>query len=376
MTAVAKKYTNAVIISLAATIALTVTSCAAPPYYDNIKKVFPAVVCIMVENRVGSGVIVSADGYVLTCQHLTGDDTMATVIMNKGVAYLGNVVAIDKTRDLAIIKLTQESGGFPFATLGDSSESDALQTGSPIVTLGFPGVSATGNNLRLTTGILCSFSRVRDVRILKSSARTDPGSSGGPMVDSEGNVIGIVSSKYVNIEEGCINFAIASNEARDMLTELGGGQLPEKPPAEVTARPVCPNTGCRAPDFNLTTTDGQSLSLSSLKGKRAILLFVSAGCQACTEMIHSVQKVYDYWPEKQLAVAVILSQVKSPDAESWIKQNDVKLPVSPDSTGDVTSLFKPDKIPAAYFLDKEGTIKVKRYDSLSSGDVDALLRLF
>ncbi|MDD5312883.1 MAG: trypsin-like peptidase domain-containing protein [Dehalococcoidia bacterium] len=372
----AKKNIYIFSISLAAIITMVLSSCTMPPNYDNIKKVFPAVVCIMVENRVGSGVIVSADGYVLTCQHLTGDDTVATVIMNKGAAYLGNVVAIDKTRDLAIIKLPQESSGFPFAALGDSSESDDLQTGSPIVILGYPGVSSTGNNLRLTTGILCSFSRMRGTSILKTSARTDPGSSGGPMVDSEGNVIGIVSSKYVNIEEGCINFAIASNEARDMLTELGGGKLPEKPPAEVTARPVCPNTGCRAPDFNLTTTGGQAVSLNSLKGKRAILLFVSAECPACIEMIRSVQKVYDYWPEKQLTVAVILSQVEIQDVESWIKQNDVKLSVAPDSTGDVTGLFKPDKIPAAYFLDKDGNIKVKRYDSLSSGDVDVLLRLF
>ncbi|MCX6005007.1 MAG: TlpA disulfide reductase family protein, partial [Chloroflexi bacterium] len=167
-----------------------------------------------------------------------------------------------------------------------------------------------------------------------------------------------------------------SNEAKDMLTQLNGGKLPVKQPDEIKARPVCPKVGCRALDFNLTTTGGQSMSLNSLKRKKAILVFTTGDCSSCKEMIRSVQQVYDYWPRQQLEVVVILSQIKSSDVESWVKQNNVKCPVALDSAGEMTNRYKPDRIPAAYFIDGDGNIKAKRYDPLSSSEVDALLRLF
>jgi len=351
-----------IIISIIPLAASLFAACNPPPYYENAKKVFPAVVRVIAGDSMGSGVILSADGTVLTGQHVVGDSITALVLLNNGAQYEGKVAAADTQRDLAVIKLPVQAGTLPTAVLGKSEESDELQTGSPVLVLGYPAENQI-NNLALTTGIICSFRRIESVAYLQSEAKVYPGSSGGPMLNSNGEVIGIINSKYVGMEGSCATFATASSEVSALLNDLskppvtaspsgpaisnirsdnvtsssavilwetsvpatGGVEFGQanlsrfnpssgnKPvtfhmvqltglfPRETyhyrifatdtsgretvsaeqsltTERTSCASVGCRAPDFNLATTDGKTISLNSLKGKKAILIFTTTKC--------------------------------------------------------------------------------------------------
>jgi peroxiredoxin len=460
-----KKYIRYALPLLFLTITL-LPSCNTPPYYENAKKVFPAVVRVIVGDSMGSGVIISDKGYVLTGQHVVRDSKKALVLLNNGSEYEGKVAAADQQRDLAIIKLPDYAGNLPFSSLGDSSESDELQIASPVLVLGYPGENQM-NNLMLTTGYLCAFRRIESVDFLQSDARVSPGSSGGPMINSNGEVIGIINSKYVGLEDRCATFATASSEARVMMDDLlnppkpppaaGGNTGPVinnirsenvtsnsaaviwetsvpsisgvefgrassarfypsadgKPgtrhsvqimglaPREIyryriiandnaghetvsadltltTTRVACPNVGCRAPDFNLATADGKSMSLNSLKNRKAILVFTTTGCSSCAEVMRCIGQIYDNWPRQQMEVVVIVAEEKPADVQRWIKLYNVKWPVAIDPDRSITNAYQPAKLPALYFLNDEGDIKIKKYAPLGGcgKEIDAMLRLY
>ena len=90
--------------------------------------------------------------------------------------------------------------------MGNSNESDALQISSPILIAGYPAENDI-QNLTLSTGILCAFPRMQSVSYLQSEAKISAGTSGGAMMDSSGDIIGIINSKYTNMEGRCATFA-------------------------------------------------------------------------------------------------------------------------------------------------------------------------
>ena len=441
-------------------------SCNTPPYYENAKKVFPAVVRVIAGDSMGSGVIITDNGYVLTGQHVVGDSKTALVLLNNGAQYESTVAVADSQRDLAVIKLPDQAGNLPVAVLGDSDESDELQTGSPVLVLGYPAENQV-NNLMLTTGIICAFRKIESVEYLQSEAKVYPGSSGGPMINSNGDVIGIINSKYAGLEGSCATFATAASEARAILNDLTNP--PKPPPAEggntgpviskirsenvtssgasiawetsvpsvsglefgrtsfthfypsadgkpvtlhlvqltrlapretyryrilandnagheavsdeqslTTERTACPNVGCHAPDFNLATADGGRISLNSLKGKKAIVVFTTTGCSSCAEVMRCMGQIYDNWPREQMEVVVIVGNEKLTDVQRWIKLYNVKWPVALDPGSDITNDYQPSRLPALYFLNSDGDIKIKKYAPLGGcgKEIDSLLRLY
>ena len=363
-------------------IVLSYTSCAsAPSYYENVKGVFPAVVRVVTADKMGSGVIVTKDGYVLTSQHVVDNNKTVTVQLNNGASYQADVAAADEARDLAVIKLPDAKEGFTYAPMGNSNESDALQISSPVLIIGYPA----GNdikNLTLTTGILCAFPRMQSVSYLQSDAKISAGSSGGPMVDKAGNVIGIINSKYANMEGRCATFATAISEAKPLLDQAVQGQTAAAKPAPVVSQPIAPTScaevGCQAPDFTLSTPDGKSISLSSLKGKKVILAFVSTHCSTCLGLSLCFQQFYNNWSREQMEIISIVVLEKSEDVASWIKTYDLKNPVLLDSDGGIFNKYKPEKVPAIYFLNGDGTIKIKKYPPMEDcpTELDSLLKLY
>jgi peroxiredoxin/V8-like Glu-specific endopeptidase len=368
-------FTAALVLLIA--IPLALNSCSAPPaYYENVKRVFPAVVRVVSADRTGSGVIVTKEGYVLTGQHVVGNDKTVTLQLNNGAAYQGNVITADQARDLAVISLPDNTAGYPFASLGSSSESDALQTGSPVLVIGYPA----GNdikNLSLSTGTLCAFPKMQSVSYLQSDAKVYPGSSGGPMTNSAGEVIGLINSQYTNMEGRCSTFATASSEAKALLDQVIQGK-PAPGPVPATSPAACSDVGCHAPDFNLPTADGKQVSLNSLKGKKVILAFVSTRCSTCLETMVCMQGVYGNWPRDQVEIVAITSQEKAEDVQRWIKTYGFNNPVLLDSDGAVYNRYRPDKVPTLYFLNGDGDIKIKKYPPLDDcgKTLDALLRLY
>jgi len=179
------------------------------------KRTSPSVVVIQVKTNsgdvVGSGFIISKDGKIVTNLHVIRDAETATVQLPDGEIYDSvSVLATDERRDLAIIRVP----GFnlPPLELGDS---DSLMVGEPLVVLGSP----RGLQGSVTKGVLSS---VRDsgegFKILQTDAAVNRGNSGGPLLNSRGQAVGVVSFKLRAAEN--LNFAVPINYVRGLLTSL------------------------------------------------------------------------------------------------------------------------------------------------------------
>ena len=173
----------------------------------------------------GSGFFITADGLILTNRHVVSD-TQAdyTVLTNDGKKYSAKVLARDPARDVAVIKI--EGTNFPTLTLGDS---DSLQIGQTTIAIGntlgeFTNsvsrgiVSGLKRNLEAGSGFGSS-ERLTDV--IQTDAAINAGNSGGPLLDIDGNVIGI----NVAMAQGAQNvgFALPINQATRLIDQAKGG---------------------------------------------------------------------------------------------------------------------------------------------------------
>lgn len=171
----------------------------------------PAVVTISVGNGSGSGTIVSPEGLVLTNNHVirSARDGVVSVRTTKGDRYTGQVIATDVKNDLALIRLNT-SDRLPTIRL---SGAETIQVGQRVFAIGSPfGLSGT-----LTTGILSRIGRNGD---LQTDAALNPGNSGGPLLNSQGELIGvnkaILSNGGGNVG---IGFATSAVVARDFIQQ-------------------------------------------------------------------------------------------------------------------------------------------------------------
>jgi serine protease Do len=165
----------------------------------------------------GSGVIVRADGVILTNNHVVADADELTVRLPDGHEYPGKVLGTDPMSDLAVVKI--EGADFPVAAFADS---DAVRVGSWVIAVGNPlGLEDT-----ITAGIISAKGR-SDVHItefedfLQTDAAINPGNSGGPLVDLHGNIVGIntaIASRTGGFQG--VGFAIPANMAHSVMEQL------------------------------------------------------------------------------------------------------------------------------------------------------------
>jgi len=157
----------------------------------------------------GSGFIVSKDGLIVTNYHVIAEGTSAVVKLPDGAFYLvDGVLAFDKARDIAVIKAHGEK--FRTLALGDS---DRVQVGQEVVAIGNPlSLESTVSN-----GIVSSIRSIDEKggKYLQITAPISPGSSGGPLFNMEGQVVG-VTTMYIKGGEN-LNFAIPINDAKPLL---------------------------------------------------------------------------------------------------------------------------------------------------------------
>ncbi len=178
-----------------------------------------AVVMIQVEagdrSRQGSGFLVREDGLILTNHHVIRQATSARVQLSTGDVYDRVVVlATDERRDLAILKIS----GFALPTL-PLGNSDRVRIGSDVVAIGSP----MGLENTVSTGIVSGRrTEPEGFRLLQITAPASTGSSGGPVLDRAGRVLGIAASQFRNGQN--LNFAVPINYARGMLAEIDDGE--------------------------------------------------------------------------------------------------------------------------------------------------------
>ena len=172
-----------------------------------------------ITDGLGSGVLISNDGKVLTAAHVVQTADAATVEFPNGQTIIAHVIGSDIQSDVALLQLKEMPKDVMPATVGDS---DKMEVGDQIFVIGAPyGISQT-----LSVGHLSGRHRLNtnpqstSVEFLQTDAAINTGNSGGPMFDMEGNVIGIVSSimSHSGGSEG-LAFATSANTAKLLLLE-------------------------------------------------------------------------------------------------------------------------------------------------------------
>lgn len=168
-------------------------------------------------SSLGSGVIVSAEGYIVTNNHVVESADEIEVALSDGRTASATVIGSDPESDLAVIRI--QLGKLPVATIGDS---DRLQVGDVVLAIGNPfGVGQT-----VTMGIVSALGRTQtEVNPFESFIQTDaainPGNSGGALIDAQGNLIGINTAIYskTGASHG-IGFAIPVNAVRKVMEQI------------------------------------------------------------------------------------------------------------------------------------------------------------
>jgi peroxiredoxin len=341
------------------------------------------VVKIVAGDRMGSGVIVNNSGNVLTSWHVVGDEQTANILLGNGIVYEGSVLAADRDRDLALISIKGGTDDFTSANLGSSKESDGLQVGDAVTIAGYPAYADSISPV-LSDGIVCAFPTIEAVGFIQSSAQVYPGSSGGPMINRFGEVIGIVNGKYTSISSGCTTFATAADEAVGLMAiafgakSNGAGNMNKVVEEKIQASHACPYVGCRAPGFRLSGLDGAEVSIESYRGRKVLLVFAGSACAGCSHLAQCVSQICDTWPREQVEVLVIVSRESDAVIREWAADNRIKCRVLLDTQGQAADLYRPAGLPAAYFIDTYGRIKIKRTDigNNCGTEIDTLLRLY
>lgn len=166
----------------------------------------------------GSGFIITADGYILTNNHVVSDAEEITVYLDDGTDYEAEVIGRDLVRDIAVIKIDAED--LPFLEMGDPIEVDI---GEQVVVLGYP---LGDDDVSITSGIVSKidFDPGRNITWIQTDSAVNPGNSGGPIFNMQGQVIGIISAKMVGVSVEGMGFAISANTVNTYLQRLMNGE--------------------------------------------------------------------------------------------------------------------------------------------------------
>ena len=173
-----------------------------------------------VESGAGSGVIISSDGYILTCAHVVSGASQITVTIGD-TDYTATVVGKDDTSDVAVLKI--DATGLTPATVGDS---DSLSVGDSVLAVGNPLGQLGGT---VTSGIVSALNRSVTIRgtsstntmsLIQMDASVSPGNSGGGLFNMNGELIGLVNAKSSSSNAEGLGFAIPINDAIQVAQDL------------------------------------------------------------------------------------------------------------------------------------------------------------
>ena len=171
---------------------------------------------------IGSGFIINEEGYILTNYHVIQGAQEISVTLSNDVTTTAQIVNYDENQDVAMIKITDESVKIPATVeLGDS---DSLQPGEEVIAIGTP--LSTELSSTVTKGIISATSRSVAVEsgvtmnLIQTDAAINAGNSGGPLVNTKGEVVGINSSKISGEAVEGIGFSIPINDIKDKIESL------------------------------------------------------------------------------------------------------------------------------------------------------------
>jgi len=172
------------------------------------------------QEGVGTGIIFSEEGYILTNYHVISGAQNIKVMLSDGKEVSAKVINYDAAADVAVIKLTENTKVPGVAEFGDS---DMLEVGESVVAIGNPlGKEFLGS---VTSGVVSAINRQvsvenKDLKFIQTDAAINPGNSGGPLVNSKGQVIGINTAKINETGVEGLGFAIPINTVNPKMENL------------------------------------------------------------------------------------------------------------------------------------------------------------
>ena len=189
------------------------------------------------ENTLGSGVIVKADGIIVTNYHVIKGADAITVVLSDRREFDARILIADERTDIAVLKVETEGERLPVVEFGDS---DGLEVGDLVLALGNPfGVGRT-----VTSGIVSALARtsvgITDYRFfIQTDAAINPGNSGGALVDMKGHLVGINTAIFSRSGGSMgIGFAVPSNMVRTIVESAATGRKLVRPWLGLTGKAV------------------------------------------------------------------------------------------------------------------------------------------
>jgi S1-C subfamily serine protease len=217
----------------------------------------------------GSGVIIDPSGLILTNRHVAGDATKVTVILKDGTQYDGETVGVDTLTDFAFVKV--DGTDLPAASLGASS---GVRVGQLAIAMGIPLGDFPGT---ITAGIVSGLDREITVtdqmggnpenlrHLIQTDAAINPGNSGGPLVDGNGDVVGINTA--ASTDANGIGFALPIDLAKPIIDQVMAGRPIERPYIGIRYQDLDAQI---AADNELTVTVGAWVHVAA-DGEQAVL---------------------------------------------------------------------------------------------------------
>jgi Trypsin-like serine proteases, typically periplasmic, contain C-terminal PDZ domain len=165
----------------------------------------------------GSGIILTSDGYIVTCKHVVDGAETIKVILNDDSEHEAKLIGSDTRSDLAVLKI--DMTGLSPATLGDS---DMLTVGEDVIAIGNPLGELRGT---ATSGIISALSREVTVentkmKLIQTDAAISPGNSGGGLFNASGSLVGIVNAKASSSDSEGLGFAIPVSSVKTIISNL------------------------------------------------------------------------------------------------------------------------------------------------------------
>ena len=177
----------------------------------------------------GSGVIVSADGLILTNHHVAGSRPVgSTWIVTRpgGIFERAKILGTDPRGDITLLKM-EKSGPYPFVEFGDS---DAIEVGQAVIALGNPFGFSKDGTPNVTVGLISATHRFQGgySDAIQTDTAINPGNSGGPLIDFQGRLLGIngrIAVRFGTRANTGIGYAIPTNQIKAFLPQLKEGQV-------------------------------------------------------------------------------------------------------------------------------------------------------
>ena len=282
------------------------------------------------QKSLGSGFLVSSDGYIVTNAHVIGKAEKVTVTFEDGTTYPAKIIGKDDKTDIGVIQITDGAKKFPHVVLGDSDE---IRVGQWAIAIGNPFAL----DHTVTTGVISAKGRSVEVSegggfqsYLQTDASINPGNSGGPLCNIQGEVIGINSAIYSQSGGSIgIGFAIPINIAKKIAEDLVNQGKVIRAGLGAVVQSLTSNM---AQSFGLTSTQGALISSvnpgsaaekAGLKPGDIVLEINSVSVNDSADL---VAKLYTYAPGQTVQLTVIRGGEKSvvPVTLQTLEDNGVK----------------------------------------------------